>query len=301
MKNLILGTALWGWGVDKNTAFAMLDHFFANGGEMVDSATNYPINKNNDDYLLALKWISEWVSINGKIKTLVKIGSVDNSGSPLFDLSPPKIAYDIEKLQSYLNESLFCVSVHWDNRNLDDQYEVDCTIDELLSQAKKNTFQLGLSGLSFPITYLRLCNEVSDKIIIQVKENISTSDSREFYQKYLPNDKVDYYAYGINMGGMKKGVNSSSSIALRNIKNNHDILNKIDQFIESNAPIIQLADYNEFALLYTYLNKELNGVIIGPRNLDQITHSMVFWKKLEIHNNDIIKGNLHEKMIAIKM
>lgn len=200
MKNLILGTALWGWGVDKNTAFAMLDHFFANGGEMVDSATNYPINKNNDDYLLALKWISEWVSINGKIKTLVKIGSVDNSGSPLFDL-PPKIAYDIEKLQSYLNESLFCVSVHWDNRNLDDQYEVDCTIDELLSQAKKNTFQLGLSGLSFPITYLRLCNEVSDKIIIQVKENISTSDSREFYQKYLPNDKVDYYAYGINMGG----------------------------------------------------------------------------------------------------
>lgn len=301
MKNLILGTALWGWGVDKNTAFSMLDHFFANGGEMVDTATNYPINKNNNDYLLALKWISEWVSINGKIKTLVKIGSVDNFGSPLFNLSPTKIAYDIEKLHSYLNESLFCVSVHWDNRTPEVQHEVDSTIDELLSQAKKSTFQLGLSGLTFPTGYLRLCSEASNKIIIQVKENISTSDSREFYQKYLPNDKIDYYAYGINMGGMKKGVNSSSSIALRNIKNNEDVLSRIDKFIESNLSVISLADYNEFALLYTYLTKELNGVIMGPRNLNQIAHSMRFWKKLEMNKNEIIKSNIYDKMIAIKI
>ena len=44
-KTLVLGTALWGWGVDRNEAYKLLESFFENGGAVVDTSTNYPINK----------------------------------------------------------------------------------------------------------------------------------------------------------------------------------------------------------------------------------------------------------------
>ena len=65
-KRLILGTALWGWGVSKKEAFLILDNFVENGGLYIDCATNYPINKNIIDYGLALLWIEEWIKINNK-------------------------------------------------------------------------------------------------------------------------------------------------------------------------------------------------------------------------------------------
>ena len=38
-KRLILGTALWGWGVSKKEAFLILDNFVENGGLYIEGTS----------------------------------------------------------------------------------------------------------------------------------------------------------------------------------------------------------------------------------------------------------------------
>jgi aryl-alcohol dehydrogenase-like predicted oxidoreductase len=81
-KTLVLGTALWGWGVGRATAHQILDRYVALGGRIVDTAANYPINKRPEDFAMAANWIADWVDANGVevLSILVKIGATDNMG-----------------------------------------------------------------------------------------------------------------------------------------------------------------------------------------------------------------------------
>ena len=87
-KIIVLGTALWGWGVDRSMAYQMLDRFIMQGGRIVDTATNYPINKRPEDFGLAVKWISDWIVSNGTkdLCVLVKVGATDNMGGSRVNL-----------------------------------------------------------------------------------------------------------------------------------------------------------------------------------------------------------------------
>jgi len=81
-KKLILGTALWGWGITRPEAFKILERHFENDEIIVDTATNYPINKNPKDFGLAIRWLSEWTSAhpNEQFSLIAKIGSTNNMG-----------------------------------------------------------------------------------------------------------------------------------------------------------------------------------------------------------------------------
>lgn len=198
-KRLILGTALWGWGVSKKEAFLILDNFVENGGLYIDCATNYPINKNIKDYGLALLWIEEWIKINNKrLFIIVKIGSLDNLGTPNFDLSSNNILTVSKKLIDTFGDSLGCISIHWDNRTeTKDFKEVEETIFTLKEIKEKNNLSIGLSGIKNPRLYYESMPELADDWIIQCKENFLTQEARLNYQEYFPLAK--YYAYGINI------------------------------------------------------------------------------------------------------
>ena len=88
-KELILGTALWGWGIEKINAFRILDKFVERGFKKVDVATNYPINEDHLSYGQTINWLREWVKYNGKysIEVICKVGSLSNSKSPKCNLS----------------------------------------------------------------------------------------------------------------------------------------------------------------------------------------------------------------------
>lgn len=130
----------------------VLDNFVENGGLYIDCATNYPINKNIKDYGLALLWIEEWIKINNKkLFIIVKIGSVDNLGTPNFDISCKKISTVSKELLDTFENSLGCISVHWDNRIENKDFKlVQETVVALKEIKEKNNLSIGLSGIKNP-------------------------------------------------------------------------------------------------------------------------------------------------------
>src|SRR4051812_29423631 len=87
---LVLGTAMWGWTIDHNQAFALADRFYALGGRWFDTASKYPINKNPVHFGLAAHWLGEWVVSRdvADAHVLIKVGALRNDGSAVCDLGP---------------------------------------------------------------------------------------------------------------------------------------------------------------------------------------------------------------------
>ena len=97
-KDLVLGTALWGWGIKKEMAFKILDAFVENNYLTIDVATNYPISGIANQYGQSIDWLMEWNKFNPEIKLniICKIGSLNN-------IKTPKCRLD----KSFLYDDLF--------------------------------------------------------------------------------------------------------------------------------------------------------------------------------------------------
>lgn len=156
-KQLVLGTALWGWTVDKVEAFKMLDSF-SKKHSIVDTAINYPIDGDPEHCGLALKWIAEWSRNNaGAIKTIVKIGARDNLGGNRVDLSQPNIRTCLQFLRELLENSLNTISIHWDNRgDLPGDAEAIADTVEEFERIFRSGISIGLSGVRRPDLYFML-------------------------------------------------------------------------------------------------------------------------------------------------
>lgn len=283
-KKLILGTAMWGWGISRNTAYDILDKFLLNGGIFVDTATNYPINKYNEDYGLAIRWLTEWQQINQntKLSLIVKIGSINNMGGPENDLSQRNIFETTKRLRDLFELALSCVSIHWDDRKNDDA-DQNAIAETVAAMAKihEEGLDIGLSGIKNPEYYYLSNPSLAKHWIIQVKENLITSATRLSYQKFFPDAK--YLAYGINMGGIKIGEYSSdSSVNLRKIKIETTLLDKVRTILESDHGISPCPkSFNELSLAFGHSNASLAGVIIGPRSVSQLEETLNYWSDLE--------------------
>lgn len=281
-KRLILGTALWGWGVDKRDAFQILDHFVENGGSLIDVATNYPINKIPSDYGLALEYISGWIRSRRHkgLQVILKLGAIDNLGSSQFDLSRGRIESMVEEAHNLLSESLFCVSVHWDNRGqtLDDYAGIEETA-EALRELNEKGFKIGLSGIRNPAAYQEFLGACCEDLWIQVKENLLTHSARDNYEQVFPNAK--YLAYGLNMGGLKiEKYRSKSSRELRNITHPEWLVDSVKSFVADNGLYPQVTSVSDLTLFHAFCNEKLSGVILGPRTQAQLKGALELWNRL---------------------
>lgn len=287
-KILILGTALWGWGVDRATAFHILERFLALGGRVVDTAANYPINKKPEDFGLAAIWIAEWIASNGsnEISVLVKVGATDNTGGPTADLGAASIRNYAAFFRSSFGTALAAIAIHWDNRGEDENsLKLIAETVETMATLQDSGLSIGFSGVRRPDLYLKAASELADKWWIQVKENALSSDARLAYKKYFP--KARYLAYGINMGGLKsEPFSKDSSLALRGIKSPVDLVKRLTAFLTSNHGLKPVPrNLNELALSISYLNPELSGVVIGPRNIEQVENTIRFWGRLKTESS----------------
>jgi aryl-alcohol dehydrogenase-like predicted oxidoreductase len=287
-KKIILGTALWGWGVARKEAYAMLENFIEEKGSIVDTATNYPINKCSKDMGLAIKWLADWGSVYSrrKLKLIVKIGSINNFGDSRIDLSSFNLLQTVEKLQECFRESLAGISIHWDNRN--SLKEIKQTVSTML-RLRDSGLEIGFSGVSNPEIYYESSPELSSDWLIQVKENFLTSESRLGYERYFPSAR--YIAYGINMGGIKEGNYSiDSSVTLRGIRVDPSFIKASKLFLDSNQDLsVKPISISQLSLAYAFKNQSLSGVIIGPRKSEQLIDSMSFWKNLLKETNISLK------------
>ncbi|UXC30016.1 aldo/keto reductase [Aliarcobacter butzleri] len=306
-KRLILGTALWGWGVSKKEAFLILDNFVENGGLYIDCATNYPINKNMKDYGLALLWIEEWIKINNKrLFIIVKVGSIDNLGTPNFDLSSNNILTVSKKLIDTFGDSLGCISVHWDNRTENKDFKlVQETVIALKEIKEKNNLSIGLSGIKNPRFYYEAMPDLIDDWIIQCKENFLTQEARLNYQEYFPLAK--YYAYGINMGGIKLSDEKSVSARIREINYSSKLKEVISTSLQDNQIIDNgLSTVNDLNMAFIFLNTIYNGIIIGPRTVEQLISTVKAWNTLsnldskKLNQLKLFIDNLHSRIKEIE-
>ena len=103
--DLILGTSMWGWTVEKKECFKILDTFYNEGYRWIDTAPNYPINNDRKYFRYAENLIFEWINSNkiNDIKIILKIGSMDNLGGPNTNLS---YSFILMNYEYYLNK--FC-------------------------------------------------------------------------------------------------------------------------------------------------------------------------------------------------
>ena len=279
-KAIILGTALWGWGVNKHEAFELLDEYIDRGGIFVDTATNYPINKQVQDNGLVLKWLQEWCVQNPSVHLyiIVKIGSIRNDGGSDLNLTRTTILNLSEKLLNEFGNRLGCISVHWDNRGKSNIKDIAESV-EALTQVQSQGLSVGLSGIDHPELYLHVNQELARDWLIQCKENILSRSSLKKYKKVFPH--ATYLAYGINMGGIKfTDPVPVSSVHMRRINIDKNIKDALGRIVLENTLLSEMKTMNHLALIVCCRNSGIHGVILGPRNKTQLIDSLKFWDVL---------------------
>ena len=149
MKELCLGTAMWGWSVSRDTAFSILDCFYDGGGRYVDTANNYPLNGNARDYRTSPFFLADWCRSRGvnDLKITCKVGTTSNEHSPFINLSPSHLDDQITWARDWFNENLHCIMIHWDDRK---DYELINETIEFLEVLNEYGLELGFSGISHP-------------------------------------------------------------------------------------------------------------------------------------------------------
>lgn len=283
--NLILGTALWAWTVPKTKAFQLLDAFYEAGHRWVDAATNYPINKNADDFRAAEKILLEWIKANGinDLKVLMKIGSINNLYTPEHNLTPSFIHIVYQEYLHLFGNQLAEIMVHWDNRSA--PQEIQSTL-EALDLIRQEGVKIGLSGIKHPAVYKELNSSFEFDWDIQLKHNLVYSD----YSRYAPfHGSPRFLAYGINAGGLKfpsSGYSQDSSTQVRNVPTEkyQDLLQKVFQLLEQynvQSNLAPLTRFNECSMIFTYYSPDIQGILIGPSKMEQLHSTLSFFKQLQ--------------------
>lgn len=282
-KRLVLGSALWGWALDQHQVFNLLDRYIARGGLWVDTAVNYPINKQKADYGKALAWLGDWLQARGSapISVILKVGAVDNMGSPDTQLTPQHVMDEVNVWRTRLGNTLTLVAIHWDNRGSTpaDRVEIRETLSAF-SDLKASGLELGFSGVRHPEIYRQEAPQLAKDWWIQVKENASTEEARTKLQSFFP--EAHYLAYGLNMGGIKaEAPSAQSSTALRGISPSQELVKTLTAKLEAAYKLHPApADFNELAMRQAFFNQALSGIVVGPRTGQQLDATLDYWQAL---------------------
>ncbi len=283
--DLILGTALWAWTIPRSQAFKLLDDFYAAGFRWIDGATNYPINKNTEDFRAAEGILHEWINTHGvrDLKVLMKIGSVNNLYTPENNLSPSFIQIIYNEYLHLFGEQLAEIMIHWDNR--EQAEEIQATL-EALDHLRQDGVRIGLSGIKHPAVYQQLNNSFNFDWDIQMKHNLVYSD----YSRYAAfHGSPRFMAYGINAGGLKLPTASyrqDSSTAVRNVptKKYQELVLKVASTLENynaTSSLAPLTRFNECSMVYTYYSPDIKGILIGPSKNEQLQSTLTFFQQLQ--------------------
>lgn len=280
----ILGTAMWGWTVPKSVCFELLDTFYEKGFRQIDTATNYPINKNPEDFRRAENILKEWTTVNGihDLEVLVKAGSLNNLGGPENNLTKSFLLIILDEYEFLLHKNLHTFSIHWDNRS--DENAIRDTF-EAFEIAADNGLKVGLSGIKHPEIYGKINEDFDLNFRIQIKHNLFYSD----YQRYSPlHDNGRFLTYGINAGGQKLDLNayhSNSSLKVRggNTAELHPITQPLEKLIKQqntgDHPTIK--GFNDCALCFAYHQEGVEAVLIGTSKKEQLIQSLDFLQSLK--------------------
>lgn len=282
--SLILGTAMWGWTMPKEICFELLDHYYQHGFRHVDTATNYPINKQPEDFRKSEHILLEWIKAHkiNDLQIIVKIGSINNLRSPEHNLSKSFMLMSLDDYKHKYGTNFNTMMIHWDNRA--EEIEIQQTL-EALDEARTLGLEIGLSGIKHPDIYYKLNKIFQFYFHIQIKHNLLQSD----YQHYNAfHGKPRFITYGMNAGGIKLNMeeyNKESSLKARggNVETDHPIVAPLRQILAQanqvkNRP--KLHTMNQLGMLNAYYNSDVESLLIGPSKSSQLTDTLEFFEHL---------------------
>ncbi len=284
-SSLTLGTAMWGWTMPKETCFEVLNHYYECGFRQIDTATNYPINKQPEDFRKSETILQEWIHTHGvqDLQNIVKIGSVNNLRSPEHNLNKSFILMNLDDYHHKYGANFNMLMIHWDNR--DEEPAIRETL-EALEEARKLGMKIGLSGIKYPAIYQKLNSEFQFDFHIQFKHNLLQSD----YDRYAVfHGRQRFTTYGINASGLKletAAYREDSSLKARggNVDTIHPITVSLQQILAeanqtTNRP--KLSTMNHLGMLYAYYSPDVESILIGPSKLSQLQDSLDFFEHLQ--------------------
>lgn len=281
---LCLGTAMWAWTVDQAHAFALLDQWYAAGWRGIDTATNYPINKDPQDFRKAEQWLAQWIQMNGvqDLQIMVKVGAMDNSGSPENNLSPSFLSIAHQHYTDLFEHQLDCVMIHWDNR--EDPMAIQDSVSCLLECCSSEQ-QVGFSGIKHPAAYQAILENMPYKPVLQVKHNPFQSHV-DYYKDLWPFTRL--LAYGLSGGGIKLSAQQNESTGAQargvQLEPHQERIQFLQAQIQkhnnkfSDASIQHL---HHLGMIHAFLNEHISGLLIGPSNVDQLTSTLVAYELLK--------------------
>ena len=275
---------MWGWNTSKESAFALLDEWYARGFRQIDSATNYPIDKDPSHFRLAEKIILEWIKTHGisDLQVMMKIGSVNNLFTPEHILTKSFFLMMLDEYQYLFNKNLHTFMVHWDNRN--EEKEINETMEAFLT-IKDKGLKVGLSGIRHPEIYAELNKKYNLDFFIQIKHNVLYSD----YGRYSSfHGQPRFITYGINAGGLKLNAEKyaeKSTFKVRggDIENEPSILQKIRELInefnsENKQPPIK--EFYQVGMINAFYHDDVQGILLGASTVEQLQENILFYSLL---------------------
>lgn len=285
--HLTLGTAQWGWNVSRQDAFQLLDRWLKAGHRRVDAATNYPINKNPEDFRASEKILHEYVQAHGlhDLHITMKVGSLDNMRTPEVNLAPSFILMMADEYSRMFGQNLGCLMIHWDNRS--DMGEIRASLESLAKAQDEHALTPGLSGIAHPDVYARANDDLGLAFDIQLKNNLLQSDVAR-YEPLFQQGSHHFHAYGINAGGVKiDGLYPENSTLLRrggNPESSAALLERLREMLPKlNTDFVRppLKTMNHLGLIYTALDPRFSGILLGVSSLAQLNETLDFWRNVE--------------------
>lgn len=281
-KSKILGSAQWGWTIEENEVYRILDCFYSHGFREIDLAYNYPINRLSNDMGLAEKYLSRWIRNNNvnDLEIIYKVGSLDNSGASKFSLSDEHLVPTFEKSLSSLRvENVSCAMVHWD-----DSENIEGPQSQFLELIESNEISFGLSGINYPSKYIPLLHNLRQKHIpIQCKFNL-LYDGTVPYKPLEDQFELRFLAYGIGLSGLKFSKSQYQDSSYVNVARPSDYHDKV----MSSENLAKIRDFQRkcelsdnmyyIGLEYCERAPEISGYLLGPKNRSQLMQTLTFIK-----------------------
>jgi len=179
---LVLGGNVFGWTVDKQASFAVLDAFAAAGGTMIDTADAYSFWVPGHDGGESESVIGEWLKRSGrrnKMQIATKVGELSGEGGE--KLAPPRIAAACEASLKRLGvDQIDLYFAHHDDEDTP-QEDVLAAFGRLIDAGKVRA----LGASNFSATRLKSANEAAQALglpqfqALQPEYNLVSRDTFE--------------------------------------------------------------------------------------------------------------------------
>ncbi|EOI6869229.1 aldo/keto reductase [Yersinia enterocolitica] len=288
MKSICLGTAMWGDGIDRDSAFAILDEYYSQGFRTIDTASNYPINDIPSCLHASENILSEWIKCHGihDLSIIYKFGSIVNSNVPDNDLSAFNVSRVAEYLFETFNDNIGCLMVHWDNRR--DFELINETLSQMLISCLYLNCKPGLSGIIDVDSYFNIMsNKNMFPCDIEVKSNFLYRDELRYS---IFNSHSTLWAYGVSCNGLKiQDFNEKNSLKIK-IKQHDFYLNLLSPQLRDIILHVMkkhhiISNFYLFSIAFSEFSKNTDGYIIAPRNRGQLLDFLSFREKLYDYSN----------------